>query len=191
GQGRGRGRDWNRDQSYGQGADRSRRRLRGGEKRVLQPHELDRLPCTVVVAVGGGGGGGPLAAPTRPAPALEAHGPWRAASCPQLPLAPGGGLGLQRIHSTQATVVAPATARSSTSGHAGGWDADARECAICLDDIAPGDVIRSLPCPHVFHAACIDRWLLSQSSTCPLCKRDTAHDALAPPPLSNTNNTHA
>ncbi|PIA17709.1 hypothetical protein COEREDRAFT_19777, partial [Coemansia reversa NRRL 1564] len=46
------------------------------------------------------------------------------------------------------------------------------DCAICLDEIVVGNVIRKLPCPHVFHATCIDRWLLFQSSVCPLCKRD-------------------
>ncbi|KAJ2843879.1 hypothetical protein J3B02_005135 [Coemansia erecta] len=59
----------------------------------------------------------------------------------------------------------------------GGWDAiDQLECAICLDEIHIGDVIRILPCPHLFHSECIDRWLLYQSSFCPLCKRDTLFD---------------
>ncbi|KAJ2595699.1 hypothetical protein H4R99_005241, partial [Coemansia sp. RSA 1722] len=59
----------------------------------------------------------------------------------------------------------------------GGWDSiDPLECAICLDEIHIGDVIRILPCPHLFHSDCIDRWLLYQSSFCPLCKRDTLFD---------------
>ncbi|KAJ2658827.1 hypothetical protein IWW48_003814 [Coemansia sp. RSA 1200] len=58
------------------------------------------------------------------------------------------------------------------------WDSSASsdgalDCAICLEEINEGEIIRKLPCPHVFHSACIDRWLLCQSSVCPLCKRDT------------------
>jgi hypothetical protein len=46
-------------------------------------------------------------------------------------------------------------------------------CAICLDAIAVGNVIRSLPCRHSFHAACIDEWL-DGSKNCPMCKADVA-----------------
>ncbi|KAJ1987692.1 hypothetical protein GGI25_005641 [Coemansia spiralis] len=62
------------------------------------------------------------------------------------------------------------------------WDNDASilECAICLEEIHTGDVVRKLPCPHVFHSACIDRWLLCQSSVCPLCKRDTIFESPSP-----------
>ncbi|KAE8781983.1 hypothetical protein D1007_44730 [Hordeum vulgare] len=45
------------------------------------------------------------------------------------------------------------------------------ECAICLAEFAPGDEVRVLPtCGHGFHAACVDVWLLS-NSTCPSCRR--------------------
>lgn len=46
------------------------------------------------------------------------------------------------------------------------------ECVICLTSLIEGDHVRSLPgCSHVFHRACIDLWLLRQTS-CPLCKTD-------------------
>ena len=46
------------------------------------------------------------------------------------------------------------------------------ECAICLAEFASGDEVRVLPpCGHGFHAACVDLWLLSCSSTCPSCRR--------------------
>jgi hypothetical protein len=46
------------------------------------------------------------------------------------------------------------------------------ECTICLDEFAPGDRLRKLPCDHVFHSNCIAKWLVERSATCPLCKLD-------------------
>ncbi|EKX50245.1 hypothetical protein GUITHDRAFT_50560, partial [Guillardia theta CCMP2712] len=43
-------------------------------------------------------------------------------------------------------------------------------CSICLGEFAEGEELKSLPCVHVFHCACIDQWL-RLSSECPLCKR--------------------
>jgi len=43
-------------------------------------------------------------------------------------------------------------------------------CCICLDDLCEGDSCKELPCKHLFHAQCIDPWLLEKSSLCPLCK---------------------
>jgi len=46
------------------------------------------------------------------------------------------------------------------------------QCVICLMPMVEGDCARSLPgCGHDFHRACIDIWLLRQTS-CPLCKTD-------------------
>lgn len=35
-------------------------------------------------------------------------------------------------------------------------------CAVCLDDFAEGDMVRQLPCQHVYHQACIDEWLIEK-----------------------------
>ncbi|CAD6586583.1 MAG: hypothetical protein ASARMPREDX12_002460 [Alectoria sarmentosa] len=44
-------------------------------------------------------------------------------------------------------------------------------CPICLDDFIPRETtVRSLPCHHIYHPACIDPFLLDNSSLCPVCK---------------------
>lgn len=42
-------------------------------------------------------------------------------------------------------------------------------CTICLEQVKRGDLLRTLPCLHQFHANCIDPWL-RQQGTCPVCK---------------------
>ncbi|KAF7234010.1 hypothetical protein EG68_11529 [Paragonimus skrjabini miyazakii] len=45
------------------------------------------------------------------------------------------------------------------------------QCAVCIELYRVSEVVRILPCRHVFHKKCIDPWLLEQRS-CPLCKLD-------------------
>lgn len=42
-------------------------------------------------------------------------------------------------------------------------------CSVCLEQVTDGELVRSLPCLHQFHASCIDQWL-RQQATCPVCK---------------------
>ncbi|XP_010256868.1 PREDICTED: E3 ubiquitin-protein ligase SDIR1 isoform X2 [Nelumbo nucifera] len=46
---------------------------------------------------------------------------------------------------------------------------DELTCSVCLEQVNVGELIRSLPCLHQFHANCIDPWL-RQQGTCPVCK---------------------
>ncbi|KAL4289471.1 hypothetical protein GQ457_14G024350 [Hibiscus cannabinus] len=46
---------------------------------------------------------------------------------------------------------------------------DELTCSVCLEQVNAGDLIRSLPCLHQFHANCIDPWL-RQQGTHPVCK---------------------
>uniref|UniRef100_A0A1I7YCE5 RING-type domain-containing protein n=1 Tax=Steinernema glaseri TaxID=37863 RepID=A0A1I7YCE5_9BILA len=45
------------------------------------------------------------------------------------------------------------------------------DCPVCIDPYNVGDVIRTLPCRHIFHKTCVDPWLL-EHRTCPMCKQD-------------------
>ncbi|KAG2606491.1 E3 ubiquitin-protein ligase ATL41-like [Panicum virgatum] len=43
-------------------------------------------------------------------------------------------------------------------------------CAVCLDELRDGALVRMLPsCRHYFDAGCVDVWLLSHA-TCPVCR---------------------
>ncbi|XP_076899039.1 E3 ubiquitin-protein ligase At1g63170-like [Bidens hawaiensis] len=42
-------------------------------------------------------------------------------------------------------------------------------CCICLAKYANDDEVRELPCWHIFHTDCVDKWLKINNS-CPLCK---------------------
>lgn len=42
-------------------------------------------------------------------------------------------------------------------------------CAVCLEDFAEGETLRSLGCTHCFHKSCVDQWLAC-SGQCPTCK---------------------
>jgi len=46
-------------------------------------------------------------------------------------------------------------------------------CSVCQDRMKQGEIIRTLThCTHQFHTACIDPWLLNQSTFCPSCRHD-------------------
>jgi hypothetical protein len=42
-------------------------------------------------------------------------------------------------------------------------------CAICQEDWENNEVVRKLPCEHVFHIMCIDKWF-SENNVCPVCR---------------------
>ncbi|CAB1351925.1 unnamed protein product [Coregonus sp. 'balchen'] len=46
---------------------------------------------------------------------------------------------------------------------------DFDNCAVCIEGYKPNDVVRILPCRHLFHKNCVDPWLLDHR-TCPMCK---------------------
>ncbi|KAL8110869.1 receptor homology region, transmembrane domain- and RING domain-containing protein 2-like isoform X2 [Apium graveolens] len=59
-------------------------------------------------------------------------------------------------------------------------------CAICIEDYSVGEKLRVLPCRHKFHAACVDAWLTSWRTFCPVCKRDARTSTGEPPASERT-----
>ena len=48
-----------------------------------------------------------------------------------------------------------------------------QECPICLEEMEVGSEVRTLPCAHLYHAACLESWL-KQKSSCPMSRRALA-----------------
>mmetsp|Transcript_28512 Transcript_28512/g.51515 ORF Transcript_28512/g.51515 Transcript_28512/m.51515 type:complete len:458 (+) Transcript_28512:75-1448(+) len=48
-------------------------------------------------------------------------------------------------------------------------DQQHQTCAVCLEPYQVGETVRTIPCFHTFHKACIDPWL-AQRAECPICK---------------------
>lgn len=53
----------------------------------------------------------------------------------------------------------------------------AADCAVCLEALQEGERCRRLPrCRHVFHKACLDRWLVAVPA-CPVCRTGVREEA--------------
>lgn len=52
-------------------------------------------------------------------------------------------------------------------------------CCICLSKFSNNDDLRELPCAHVFHMECVDKWL-QINALCPLCKTEIAGSTNTP-----------
>ncbi|GAB4840224.1 hypothetical protein Ancab_020989 [Ancistrocladus abbreviatus] len=52
------------------------------------------------------------------------------------------------------------------------------DCGVCLCEIEEGEDIRDLRCDHLFHKVCLDGWMASGQTMCPLCR-----GPLAPPAM--------
>lgn len=52
-------------------------------------------------------------------------------------------------------------------------------CAVCLYEFEGGAEIRWLKnCRHIFHRACLDRWMDHDRNTCPLCRSSFVPDEM-------------
>ncbi|KAI9638764.1 uncharacterized protein MKK02DRAFT_11795, partial [Dioszegia hungarica] len=59
------------------------------------------------------------------------------------------------------------------------------ECAICMDEFHAGDIVRILPCGHVFHKEECDEWLMKWRKLCPTCRADVTLPPGATPPAAS------
>eukprot|EP00043_Microstomoeca_roanoka_P012707 m.123305 g.123305 ORF g.123305 m.123305 type:complete len:706 (+) comp15567_c0_seq1:118-2235(+) len=50
----------------------------------------------------------------------------------------------------------------------GGSSLLGRECQICMSEYEEEEEVMTLPCLHIYHIACVERWLL-RKPTCPVC----------------------
>ncbi len=57
------------------------------------------------------------------------------------------------------------------------------ECTICFDTFEKNERYRELPCKHIFHKRCVDKWF-EKSVHCPMCRQDV-RDTLQ---INNSNN---
>ncbi|PKA51803.1 putative E3 ubiquitin-protein ligase RHA2B [Apostasia shenzhenica] len=44
------------------------------------------------------------------------------------------------------------------------------DCRVCLAPFQPESWVDQLPCGHLFHRGCVERWIEYSNSTCPLCR---------------------
>lgn len=49
-------------------------------------------------------------------------------------------------------------------------------CTVCQAEFSPGDILRQLPCQHIFHMSCIDR-CFENDSRCPVCRGNVIRDS--------------
>ena len=54
---------------------------------------------------------------------------------------------------------------------------DNNKCVICLSDFQVGEQESTLPCLHIFHSNCIEKWII-ENKTCPICKYDISLNSL-------------
>merc|ERR1712029_119022 len=64
----------------------------------------------------------------------------------------------------------PAAVERHTATSAWTGTEEAVQCVICMEDLAVGDEVRTLPCGHHYHKDCVDSWL-RRSNMCCTCKR--------------------
>jgi hypothetical protein len=57
-------------------------------------------------------------------------------------------------------------------------ESDIMSCCICMIAFKTSEDVRTLPCLHIYHTKCIDKWLL-RNRTCPICKFDITQNSLS------------
>ncbi|XP_050373045.1 E3 ubiquitin-protein ligase MPSR1-like [Argentina anserina] len=61
-----------------------------------------------------------------------------------------------------------------------------RECPICLDIFDVGGEAKQMPCNHLFHGNCVEKWLQAHG-TCPVCRYTMPADEEEEPEKNEEN----
>ncbi|CAO2207883.1 unnamed protein product [Urochloa humidicola] len=151
--------------------DRQLQRLEAAAGVAIEGDQLTPFGRSLFIgAAGGGGGGGSGIAATEHGVALGDYffGPGLDALVQQL---------TEGDASRQGTPPAKKEAVEAmpTVEIAGGGNDGGDSCPVCLEDYAPGERAREMPCRHRFHANCIVPWLEMHSS-CPVCRFELPAD---------------
>jgi len=82
------------------------------------------------------------------------------------------GMKTVRIDSVRRSVLQAlqALARATRTGSQPPRELQCTGCSICLDDFSKDEHALQLPCGHLFHGACIGKWLAT-SRACPNCRK--------------------
>lgn len=70
---------------------------------------------------------------------------------------------------TREWVPRPSAPPLESAGDQAQESAEAPSCMVCLEEYKSGDIVKTLPCLHYFHSACIDKWL-RRNGKCPECR---------------------
>lgn len=62
-------------------------------------------------------------------------------------------------------------------------------CCICLAKYSDNDELRELPCSHLFHTECVDKWL-KINALCPLCKCEVGESGGGDSPSPSNSSRH-
>lgn len=79
----------------------------------------------------------------------------------------------QAVGASEANIEALPTREFHAAQKQEGGGEEMNRCQICLEDFGEGDTLRTLPCFHLFHAACVDQWLKG-NGVCPTCRHKVA-----------------
>jgi len=62
-------------------------------------------------------------------------------------------------------------------------------CTICLSEFQIGEKESTLPCLHMYHTNCIEKWIIRDRS-CPVCKYDISLDSILAKNIVEDNNNN-
>jgi hypothetical protein len=48
------------------------------------------------------------------------------------------------------------------------------QCGICMDSFYDGEMVKKLPCGHIYHKDCLNQWILTKNN-CPFCDKIIFH----------------